>query len=112
MNVAAIVAGLWPAFRKIITDIGRWLVGRIRRHGAKKLAAYMELRIDVFEDRLARARRPHRQKWLRGRIRRWNNAIVWLEANAAKFNKSVADAIEKLAIADRIPMRAPLERAA
>ena len=110
MSAMKVAAAMWPTARKILLAIGRWLVSKVRKFGAQKLAAYMELRVDVFEERLGRARRNRRKKWLRGRIRRWNAAIAWLRSNARKLNKKVADEIDKLAIGARIPTRVPVER--
>jgi hypothetical protein len=114
-NAAVIAATLWPVFRKLILRIGRWVIGRIRRWGSQKVAVYMRMRAeDVFEARLGRARAKWRKKWLRGRIKRWVAIADWLEdkENGKKVNTKVADALEDLAIGERIPKVAPWEKKA
>ncbi len=109
---ALVAAKLWPHLRKLIIRIGRWVIQRLRKWGAQSLAIYMRIRVEVFEGRLGRARAKWRKKWLHGRIRRWLKVADWLEHNAKKVNTKVADKLEVLAIADRIPVNSPWERKA
>lgn len=110
---ATIASQLWPALRRLILHLGRWVLGSLRRNGAQNLASYMRIRAnDVFTARLKRARTKRRKKWLRGRIRRWLLVSTWLEKHSKKISNKVADALEALGIADKIPMRSPWERKA
>lgn len=88
MTAAAILTALWPGLRRVLLAIGRWLMRVIGDEGVKFLAGYMRQRVHVFRRRLARvlARRHSkwRPEWLRGRISRWNRAIVWLQSRQAQ----------------------------
>jgi hypothetical protein len=104
------VPALWPAFRRILVAIGRWLLGVVRRRGIPILVGYMLERIEVFRARLRRAKTDRRMKWLRGRIRRWTAAAKWLTAHASDLHERALEQYEKLSA--RIPEVAPGERMA
>lgn len=113
MTAAAILTALWPGLRRVLLAIGRWLMGVIRDEGVKFLAGYMRQRVHVFRKRLAKvvARRhaKWRPRWLRGRIRRWNYAIAWLQSkHAAKLKGEVLRAADHKATY-LIPEEAPGE---
>lgn len=110
-NFAAIVRRLWPHARKLILRIGRWMLARLRAVGAQRLARAMEKRARGFQSRrLSAAKRRGDKVAIRFRtnqIRRWLKAVAWLRANAKRLNNKVADALNKLGLADRIPMTLP-----
>ncbi len=108
---AKVAKALWPTLRRLILRIGRWVLRSLREHGVQALAGYMRIRAnDVFKARLGRARAKWRKRWLRGRIRRWLAVADWLEMHVKTINDEVADALEVLGIADKIPMCSPWER--
>lgn len=111
MSVAAatkIAGALWPAFRKLLKQIGRWLIRVMARRGLRNLLGYMACRVDVYEARLGRARTKRRKRWLTGRIRRWNAAMAWLKKHSPRIRVETVRAFEKLS--EKMPDRVPLER--
>lgn len=87
-----ILSELWPTLRKHVLSIGRWLLRVAVRHGRDGLAVYMECRVEVFDERLKRAKSKQRRRWLRGRIRRWSIVIAWLHGREAEnFTEKVID---------------------
>lgn len=99
---------IWPALRKILIAIGRWLLNTARRRGVPMLVGYMLERVEVFKRRLGRARTSRRMKWLRGRIRRWTAAARWLTQHARELNARALRECERLAA--KIPETSPMER--
>jgi hypothetical protein len=87
MNIPSI---LLRGIVAIARAIGRWVIMRLGEYGRVKLVHYMEGRIDVFQDRLERARSNRRRRWLTGRINRWLKAIAWLRSHAKKLTKKLA----------------------
>lgn len=73
---------------EIARSIGRWVVEKLSYRAAQWVIHYMEGRVEVFQQRFARARTKHRQSWLRGRISRWMAAIVWLRSHVAALSKA------------------------
>ena len=110
MSAASVMRALWPAMARILRAIGRWVIRRVRRKGAQRIAYYMEERIDVFRARLKRARSKRRKHWLQGRIRRWGHAMRWLHRHAVKLNAAAARVLEDAAERARIPLNAAAER--
>jgi hypothetical protein len=113
MTTTAILQAIWPGLRRVLLRIGRWLLRTIADEGLRWLISYMRQRVRVFQARLKRvlARRHSkwRPKWLRGRIRRWRNAISWLKSKrAAKLKGRVLDAAQRMA-ERTIPEEAPDE---
>jgi hypothetical protein len=99
VSSAGILAGLWPALRRILIGIGRWILDVILNEGRSGLAVYMRQRIGVFTRRLKRARKGSpRSRWLTGRIRRWTQGATWLEGAAAKaLSKKIAQEAQRRA---------------
>ena len=98
MSTSAVLAALWPDLKTFLVKIGRWLLDVILEEGRGGLAVYMRQRVGVFKRRRKRAKSKRRQKWLAGRILRWNKAAVWLESAAAKrLSKRVATQAQELA---------------
>lgn len=88
MNIPkALLTGLVAIARAI----GRWVIMRLGEYGRTKLVHYMEARIDVFYDRIKRARSKAGRRWLTGRINRWNKAITWLKTKAKALTKKLAE---------------------
>lgn len=113
MTAAAILTALWPGLRRVLLNIGRWLLRVIAEQGIRFLNLYMRQRIRVFHSRLtrvlARSHSKWRPKWLRGRIARWHRAITWLQSqHAAKLRGEVLSMAERKA-AKLIPDEAPGE---
>ena len=102
------------AFIRLLWRVGKWLLRLIARHGAKRLAAYMRVRIDVFADKRKRARTKRRRRWLDGRIHRWRYAVAFLEQNEQKITIGVIRQAEQLIASgeERIPFIADTYRKA
>lgn len=86
--------------------IGRWIITRLAKHFADRLAAYMLLKVEDFERRLAKARTPRRKLRLAGRIARWTAAAKWLIRNGRALATCAGSEFTKLAEGDArgIPM--------
>lgn len=110
MSAASVMRALWPAMARILRAIGRWIIRRVRRNGAQRIAWYMAERVEVFRGRLKRARSSRRKRWLRGRIRRWQHAYRWLHRHAHDLNAGAAKVFEAAAHAAGIPLNAAAER--
>lgn len=105
------VPALWPALRRILVSIGRWLLDRLELYiprGVTLLTAYMRERVEVFRGRLSRARTDRRKRWLRGRIRRWLTAADWLDK--WRFEVKQLDFADCQARAAKLPLVSPQER--
>lgn len=90
-----IPARLVKGLIQIAIEIGRWAVEKLAHRTAQWLIHYMEGRVEVFETRMARARRRgnvRREAWLAGRISRWERAIRWLRNHIAALGKSAVRA--------------------
>lgn len=99
------------ALISIARRIGRWILERLIVRGARRLAEYMEERVEVFRGRLARARTPRRKAWLRGRIRRWTDAARWILEYHFEVGRCVADESDDLmARAAKLPRVSRCER--
>jgi hypothetical protein len=113
VSAASVVRALWPAARRILIKIGRWVIRRVRKVGAQRLAKAMRKRALGFQTvRLNAAKRRGDAFWAgfrRKQIRRWLNAAAWLRDNAWELNRAVVDGLDRLALADRIPMTLPGE---
>lgn len=98
----AIRKGLLEWARKI----GRWLIERLGRTIADRLAAYMLEKVEDFKRRRARARTLRRKRWLDGRIMRWTAAARWLIANQRGLAECARSSFDALAKGDArgIPM--------
>lgn len=104
MTRAAIIAGLIRFARAI----GRWLLRFILRHGGSRLIGYMLGKVDDFKRRLGRAKTARRRTWLRGRIRRWQRAVTWLQS---RWQQLVTDMVKEADdMAAELPMVAAAER--
>lgn len=109
MSVQAILSAVWGPLRRVLLNIGRWLLGALAEEGTSGLRSYMRQRVRVFERRKKRARAKLRREWLAGRIGRWKRAIKWLEGKDAKrMTGDVIDAAMKRAD-EEIPEEAPEE---
>jgi len=114
MNALAILRALWPALRRILVAIGRWVLDALADEGLRGLISYMRQRVKVFRRRLKRRLKRRRKpklliKFVRGRISRWCKAVRWLQGAEAKKLKGK---VLKFAIDEaerRIPEESPLE---
>jgi len=106
-SIVALVRRLWPVLRKHLIKLGRWVIARVRRVGAQRVGHYLIERAEGAQARkLAKAIKNGwdlRAKRLRARQRRWCAAGRWLLKQADVLNTKVANALEKLAIGERIP---------
>lgn len=80
---ALVLVKFWPALRRVLMSIGRWLLETVARRGPGFAVGYCHERILVFRKRLKRAASRLRKKWLRSRIRRWGRAAVWFRSKEA-----------------------------
>ena len=109
MSASGIARALWPALRRILIRLGRWVLDDLAEDGVVFVARYLLKRVQVFARRLKRARTKLRRRWLRGRIGRWRHASAWLTANASNLKGKALDAYAELA--ERIPRTSRLESA-
>lgn len=89
--------------KKLIGEIGRWILQRIIKHGRVALIHYMEGKVGDFARRLAKAKTPRRRRWLRGRIKRWNAVTAWLTKHGEKFGTNDFKAFDR-AIGKAVPV--------
>lgn len=87
---------------RIARAIGRWILRRIIAKGIDRLVGYMDGKIDDFERRLGRAKTERRTRWLTGRIRRWTNALAWLERRRAAISAKLVRFVDD-EVGSRIP---------
>ena len=106
MNSSAIINGLINIARRI----GRWILRKLLEIGGDWLCGYMAGKIGDMRRRLARAKTERRKRWLRGRIRRWDKALGWLNANRHDIGSDIVEAADSAA--SSIPMVAKAEREA
>ena len=110
---ASALAGLWRTARPIVRLIGRWMLRRIRRGGAKRLATRMKKRALGYQTRrLNAAKRRGDTFWIRFRtrqIKRWLLAVEWLKANGKQLNGLAATGLDSLARKAGIPLTHPNE---
>lgn len=104
---------IWPALRRILIALGRWILGLLQRRGIMIGTEYMLERVEVFKLRLGRVkgqtpRAQRRRRWLRGRIRRWTRAAAWLLEHQKELHERALCEYEKLAA--KLPENSPLER--
>lgn len=105
----ALAKGLLEWARKI----GKWIITRLAKHLADRVAAYMLLKVEDFERRLAKARTPRRRRWLSGRIERWTAAARWLIRNSRDLATCAGSEFTALAQKHpKLPMVAAVERCA
>lgn len=99
MSTAGILAGLWPALRRFVLRIGRWLIDVAIEEGRRGLAVYLRQRVRVLTRRRKRCRKKgSRYRWLSTRITWWRKAAKWLEGQEAKrLSKRVAKEAKKRA---------------
>ena len=99
MSTAGILAGLWPALRRFLVRIGRWLIDVAIEEGRSGLAVYLRQRVRVLTRRRKRRRKGSaRYRWLTTRINWWRKAANWLEGQEAKrLSKRVAKEAKKRA---------------
>lgn len=105
MSAAGIARALWPALRRILIRIGRWVLDDLLEDGVRFVGRYMLKRCKVFRRRLERARTKIRRGWLRRRIVRWQKAAAWLFDNASALRKRSLEIYDRLAT--RIPETSP-----
>lgn len=94
---------------RIALRIGRWVLEHAARKGLARLIGYMDGKADDFERRLARAKTARRKRWLRGRIKRWRDAVNWLIANAPELGAKVLENVCALPAAKKLPLVAACE---
>lgn len=94
---------------RIATALGRWILRRVSRRGIERVLGYMDGKIEDFKRRLRRARADWRIRWLRGRIKRWQLAMRWLERRRRQITKTIVDAVDR-EMSKRLAMVAPGER--
>lgn len=109
MSYGGIARALWPALRRILIRLGRWVLDDLVEDGVRFVARYLLKRVRVFARRLGRARTKLRRRWLRGRIGRWRDASAWLTANASSLRGKALDLYSELA--ERIPQTSRFESA-
>jgi peptidoglycan/xylan/chitin deacetylase (PgdA/CDA1 family) len=109
MTTAAIVAGLWPACKRVLLLVGRWLIRRISTQGVERVVHFMELRIETFEGRRERARSDRRKAWLTARIGRWRKALGWVRKQVRAHLERAAKALDELAEKEALGWDAPDE---
>jgi hypothetical protein len=109
MSTAAIVAGLWSELKRILLLVGRWLIRRISTKGVDRVVHFMELRIETFVGRLARARSVRRKTWLKRRIVRWRKALAWVTKQVRARLEKAARALDELAEQQGLAWDAPDE---
>lgn len=115
MSAAALTAAriLWPAFRKLLIKIGRWVARRVRRKGAMWVSGKMRKRALTFQaTRLEAARRrgdKFAARFRKRQIGRWLKMSTWLADNTSRISKAIGAALNHLALADRIPLTLPGE---
>lgn len=93
----------------IARRIGRWFVRKLAKWAIKKMINYAEGRIELFQERLARAKRlgwKRNAQWQRFRISNWLYAIATLKKHRARLEES---AVRKYCMASgtvlsKIPM--------
>lgn len=107
MTRTGIVKALWPAMRRILIRLGRWVLDDLVDDGVRFVARYLLKRVRVFSRRLGRARSRLRRRWLRRRIGRWRDASAWLTANASSLRGKALDLYSELA--ERIPQTSRFE---
>lgn len=108
MSAAGIVRALWPALRRILIRIGRWVLDDLLEDGVRFVARYLRKRVKVFQRRLGRVKAKWRQRCLRRRIRRYLGASAWLDEHAGSLSKRALRLVEPLA--EKIPETSPWER--
>lgn len=101
MSAAGIARALWPALRRILIRLGRWVLDDVLEDGLSFVARYLLKRVKVMRRRLGRARTKWRRRWLRARIGGWVHASEWLTSHAASLTKRALRLYERLA--ERIP---------
>jgi len=95
---------LAQGLRKILLWLGRWVLEDLIETGTTALLAYMRGRVRVFRWRLRhRARAEWRRRVLRGRIRRWNHAIRWIDRHARRLRGRLLDRLASLSGWDSVP---------
>lgn len=106
--VEAVARALWPAFRRILRQIGGWLVGELVCEGARRLSDYMRIYARKLSGQANDASGPRRGR-LRRRARRWARAAAWLVEHARKLSKSAARWFDRWAEQAKIPRLSALE---
>jgi hypothetical protein len=97
MTTASIVAALWRPLKRVLLLVGRWLIRRIATKGVDRVSYFMELRIETFQGRRARARSERRKAWLTGRISRWRKALAWVQRQARAHLQLAAKRLDEMA---------------
>ncbi len=115
MSAAAIIQALWPAARRIMKLLGRWVIRRVRRHSAGWVAKRMEKRALGYQTRRMNAAKRKGDGWgafvrfRKRQIARWLRAVAWLRANAKQLNGLAATELDNLARKAGIPLTRPNE---
>lgn len=99
---------------EIARRIGRWFVKKLTRWALTKLLHYAEGRVELFQERLARAKKKGWKRnaaWQRFRIGNWLYAIATLKKHRARLEESAVRAYCKASrtALSKIPMYAPHE---
>lgn len=81
------MTALRPGLIRWAKRIGLWLVRRLAKWVATKLIAYMQGRVDDWNERKVKPK---------GRIRRWTAAIAWLKSKLPALNKVTTQGYEIL----------------
>jgi len=88
-------AALQSIFLPILRKAGRWLIWRLVRWGTVKVITFIGCRIDVFRDRLKRAKTKRRKAWLRWRIS-WRRKILrWLLEHRSVLTSKAVKALDR-----------------
>jgi hypothetical protein len=111
MNAAALVKSLWPGLKKILTAIGRWVITRVRKVGAQKVAMWMLKRAEGYQTNRLKAAKARKDKlatrFRTNQISRWKRAAKWILEHAVDLSEAAALALERLAREADIPVTGP-----
>ncbi len=103
---------------KIARKIAKWILDLAARRGGKWLGEYISERAEqVFPKKLAAAQKALKKArtelrkrrlqvriaWLRGKIRRWQDAAKWLAENSGQVDNVVIDNVRQLPAFKKLP---------